>query len=214
MTAPQAILNNLRVKALQAYSDVHSSRPETGHYPETEKLDENFDELALFGGRTKILVCQWLASSSKTEELVQLPTPPSQPSPSMDLISSPPSSGEELGTIADDTNQVHPGLVHFISAISPPDINSRQGVDPIPTFNYSDQPFLQDGPLWANYIATDSHPPIFSQPSAIPLVDTGTEFFEEPWRALFHAPGIFQLDLSQPCFTDEYHDNIYQGDFK
>jgi len=208
-------LNNLRVKALQAYSKIRSGRPETGHYPETEKLDEDFDELALCGGRTKILVCQWMASPSKTEELVQLPTPPSQPSPSIDLTPSPPSSGEELSTIVDDTNQMHPGLFHFISAISPPDINSLQqsiGVDPIPTFNYSDQSVLQNGPSWANCIAlcnTDSHPPIFPQPPAIPLADVGTElgqFFDEPWKALFH-PGIFQMDLSHPCFTtDEYNE--------
>lgn len=212
----------MRSRALQAYSGVRSGRPDTSHYPETKKLDEDFDELALFGGQTKILVVQWLTSSSKTEPL-QLPTPPSQPSPSVDLPATSPSSSAGFSTPADDMNQVHPALVDYISAFSPPDINSLQnlmGIEPIPTFNYSEPPALQSDPSWANYMAlptnesfgnNSSHPFTFSevpQSSKSPAIaETRTglgQFYDEPWTAFLQTPGIFQLDHSQPYFmTDE-----------
>jgi hypothetical protein len=217
-------LNNLRSKALQAYSKVRSGQPETSHHPETEKLEEDFDELALFGGQTKILVCQWLARPAKPEKS-QLPTPPSQPSPSIDLAATSPSPGAEFGTIEEDMNQVHPALVNYISAFSPPDINllvgnpqNSLGVEPIPAFNYSEQSAPQGDLTWANNVAlTNEFGNIYSDPSTSsqvapsltsPMAETGTvpgQFYEEPWRALFHTPGIFQLNLSQSYFmTDEF----------
>jgi hypothetical protein len=198
---------------------VGSSQPGASNHPETEKLEEDFDELALVGGQTRILVCQWLTSSSKTEQ-VQLPTPAS---PSLDLPPSTPMSGSQSSAVADDMNQVHPALMNYISAFSPADINSLvgnsqnpMGAVPIPASNYSEQSASPSDLAWSNYIAlptndssfsVDFNPSTFSQAaqsSTNPVVTGAGQFYDEPWRALFHAPEIFQWDLSQPYFmTDE-----------
>lgn len=209
-------MEHLRLKALQACSKVRSEtgRPDTEHHPEMEKLDEDFDELALVGGQTKILVCQWL-SSCKTEQ-VQLPTPPSQPSPSVDLPATPPASAE-VSTDADDMSQVHPALVDYISAFSSSDIiGNSMDAPSIPAFNHSERLVLQNDLGWTNDFALSTsesflnYPSTFSQlpqPSMNPGVERATgpgQFYDEPWTALFHTPEIFQLDLSQPYFmTDE-----------
>lgn len=201
-------MNHLRTKALQACSKVGSGRPYTERHPEMEEPDGDFDELALVGGQTKILVCQWL-SSGKTEQ-VQLPTPPSQPSPSVDLPATPPTSAE-ASTAADDTNRVHPALVDYISAFSPSDINtlfgnpqvSMDATTSIPAFGHSELG-------WTNDIALPTSEPFvdylssFSQTQpATNQVETSAlpgQFYDEPWMALF-PPEMFQLDLSQPYFT-------------
>ena len=216
----------MRTKALQACSDlVRSGRPDTECHPEMEKLDGDFDELALMGGQTKILVCQWL-SSCKTEQ-VQLPTPPSQPSPSVDLPATPPSSAE-VSTAAADVNQVHPALVDYISEFSPSDINTLVGnpqismdaTTSISAFNHSEQLALESDLGWTNEIALSTsesfanYPSILSQ-VAQPLmnpVETSTvsgQFFDEPWMALFHTPEMFQMDLSQPYFMTNESNERY-----
>jgi len=214
--AALGILNHLRSKALQACSKVRSGRPDTERHPEMEKLDGDFDELALVGGQTKILVCQWL-SSCKTEQ-AQLPTPPSQPSPSVDLPLTPPTSAE-VSTAADDMNRVHPALVDYISAFSPSDINTLVGnpqismdaTRSIPAFDHSEQLALESDLGWTNDIALSTSEPFVNYPSTfsqahpptnqVEMSTVSGQFYDEPWMALFHTPEMFQLDLSQPYFT-------------
>ena len=190
----------MRAKASQAYLHARSGRPEANHPFQTEVVDEGFDELALFGGQTKILVCEWLNNPTKFK--AQQPSPPSsQPSPSIDSSSA---SVRDMTLTADDMEQVHPALVDFISAFSPPDINSMvpisldvgRNMDSFPTSSYSDQPMPQNDSTWMNLFAlstTESfgvinpNAPIFANTDCPEIMMDGGGSMEEQWHSFMQS---------------------------
>jgi len=206
----------MRAKASQAYSHAQSGRPESNYPLQVEVVDEGFDELALFGGQTKILVCEWLTNPTKFK--AQQPSPPSsQPSP---LIDSSTASGRDMTLTSDVTEQVHPALVDFISAFSPPDINSMvpisQGVGTsFPSSSYSGQPMPQNDSTWMNLFAlstTESfgvinpNAPIFANTDCPEIMmDGGGGSMEEQWHSFmqsFEQTDGSSIDIPTPLSED------------
>ncbi|KAF9534816.1 fungal-specific transcription factor domain-containing protein [Crepidotus variabilis] len=114
------ILQTLKSKALRAYSSVRSGPglPET-QVPFIEDIDHGFDELALFGGQTRILVCRWLRTNQICPETSK-PACSSSTTPSTsENGGSSPSSDPIVPTPPDC--EVHPSLVEFISNLAPLD---------------------------------------------------------------------------------------------
>ncbi|KAG6813503.1 hypothetical protein H0H92_010528 [Tricholoma furcatifolium] len=95
------ILRKLREKAFQVYSQFRSGNPTTNAVLAVGKPDYGDDELALFGGQTRVLVSKLLNKSSNRKK-----------------PSSPTNSGNSAaGSPAAETPDVHPSLVEYLSNI-------------------------------------------------------------------------------------------------
>ncbi|KAF8639464.1 hypothetical protein AX16_010317, partial [Volvariella volvacea WC 439] len=105
-----AILDRLRERALQVYAQFRSGRP-ISNILSTDKPDYGDDELALFGGQTRVLVMK-LLSSSKQRRGATCYTSSSATSPASSQ-----GSTESRTTPTSDTPEVHPSLLEYLSRI-------------------------------------------------------------------------------------------------
>lgn len=136
---------HLKAKAHQAQGQLPTNKtrpllPETG-----------VDELAVFGGQTRILVSKILSQQSRRS--VQGGSPPVSTSPA----SSPSAASEDSHTHSDPTPEVHPSLVEYLSML-PPSVSGSTvtSASSVPTqfqFNptfqsdmFSDLPGITSGP--------------------------------------------------------------------
>ncbi|EAU84699.2 hypothetical protein CC1G_00218 [Coprinopsis cinerea okayama7 len=123
-----AILLKLRRRASEVYSryisgDAHAA----GGILSTGQPDYGEDELALFGGQTKVLVSKMLSQYRKrkgrsSSSSSALPTSASTPS----------TSGSEPDTMASPTADVHPRLVEYLSMYPPSNHSSPPHSDLTP----------------------------------------------------------------------------------
>lgn len=104
-------MHSLRSKALHAYSTLRSGPGliETQSSASHGESDRNFDEISLFGGQTRILVCEWLRTSTAR---ATPPSPETGNQSSADATSS--SSSREIGDI-------HPSLAQYLFHLAPLD---------------------------------------------------------------------------------------------
>ncbi|KAG6855101.1 hypothetical protein C0991_006030 [Blastosporella zonata] len=125
-----AILGKLREKAFQVYSQFRSGNPTTNAVLSVGKPDYGDDELALFGGQTRVLVSKLLNKTSSRKQPVHL-------THSVD------SSG--AGSPAESTPDVHPSLVEYLSNIPLDYTNpsSPHHLSGSPTVAYSPQNVFQ-----------------------------------------------------------------------
>lgn len=117
-----AILYKMREKAFQVYSQFRTGNTVSSRILAVDKPDYGDDELALFGGQTRVLVSKLLNSSKKTRKQSA-----SSPAPS---LSSPSSEGDARGTPSNDTSrEVHPSLVEYLAMFPPSNAPSRSSSD-------------------------------------------------------------------------------------
>jgi hypothetical protein len=114
----QAILCKLREKAFQVYSQFRSGIPTQNTVLSVARPDYGDDELALFGGQTRVLVSKLLKKNLQKER--KEPTSPSKneaPSP-------------EATTPLSDPPDVHPSLVEYLSAIPVDSVQTTTSIQP------------------------------------------------------------------------------------
>lgn len=118
----KAILYKMREKAFQVYSQFRTGSTVSSKILAVDKPDYGDDELALFGGQTRVLVSKLLNSSKKTRTQ-------SVSSPAASL-SSPSSEGDARGTPSNDVSrEVHPSLVEYLAMFPPSNAPSRSSSD-------------------------------------------------------------------------------------
>ncbi|KDR83850.1 hypothetical protein GALMADRAFT_1339423 [Galerina marginata CBS 339.88] len=119
-----AILYKMREKAFQVYSQFRSGNVAPNKTLSIGKPDYGDDELALFGGQTRVLVSKLISRSIKE---------PRSPSSSAS-VSSPSSDGDSRSSPSYDTSQepstdtnrdVHPSLVEYLSMFPPSNTSQR-----------------------------------------------------------------------------------------
>jgi len=118
----KAILYKMREKAFQVYSQFRTGNTVSSKILAVDEPDYGDDELALFGGQTRVLVSKLLNSSKKTRKQ-------SVSSPAASL-SSPSSEGDARGTPSNDVSrEVHPSLVEYLAMFPPSNAPSRNSSD-------------------------------------------------------------------------------------
>lgn len=100
----QALLRKLREKAFQVYSQFRSGNSPPTSILSVGKPDYGDDELALFGGQTRVLVSKLLSTRTKNRSTTssQLSTPS-------------PADTESKPLSTESTPDVHPSLVEYLS---------------------------------------------------------------------------------------------------
>lgn len=122
----------MREKAFQVYSQFRSGNSVPNRTLSVGRPDYGDDELALFGGQTRVLVSKLLSTWMKHRKQSQ------PPSASTSVVSSP-SSEDSRGTQpSDPSREVHPSLVEYLSMFPPSNASSHNSpgeegsVNPIP----------------------------------------------------------------------------------
>ncbi|KAJ3573873.1 hypothetical protein NP233_g2152 [Leucocoprinus birnbaumii] len=114
------ILQKLRQKAFQVYSQFRSGNPPLQNAIAFNRQDYGDDELALFGGQTRILVTRLLSANRRKRHTT---TSCSASNSSGSTVSSPLTEPESLrgSSIASDGGlpEVHPSLVDYLSTFPP-----------------------------------------------------------------------------------------------
>ncbi|KNZ79894.1 hypothetical protein J132_08552 [Termitomyces sp. J132] len=127
-----AILGKLREKAFQVYSQFRSGNQSTNAVLSVGKPDYGDDELALFGGQTRVLVSKLLRSSSTRQQQTSIH-----------------GGDSAAGSPAETAPDVHPSLVEYLSKIPLDHTNnpiSPHNVSASPTLPYMPQnTFQQNG---------------------------------------------------------------------
>ncbi|KAF8165443.1 fungal-specific transcription factor domain-containing protein [Crassisporium funariophilum] len=114
-----AILYKMREKAFHVFAQFRAGNTTASSILSFGKPDYGDDELALFGGQTRVLVSRLLTSSRKQRK----------PSSSSTSVSSPSSDSDSRGTPSTETgHDVHPSLVEYLSTFPPPAISSAEEV--------------------------------------------------------------------------------------
>lgn len=119
----QAILYKMREKAFHIYSQFRTGNSNASKVLLTDKPDYGDDELALFGGQTRVLVTKLLNSSNKKRKTTSTSTTVSTPSSD---------SSESRATSVsapDPTREVHPSLVEYLSMFPPLNISCQSSPD-------------------------------------------------------------------------------------
>jgi len=143
MIISQAILYKLRDKAFQVYSQFRS-----GNVPSTSNSRLNFgadddsyrDELAIFGGQTRVLVSKLLTSKAPNWD-----SKPTSPSSTPSEIRSPAAKSEDIKDPSEPPDRkmedVHPSLMEYMSLFPPsafaPGFNVYPEVAAQPTLDQS-----------------------------------------------------------------------------
>ena len=116
----------MRQKAFQVYTQYRNGNHPTPNTTLFDRQDHGEDELALFGGQTRILVTRLLSGSKKKRRTVASPSASCSTSPS------PMTESESLrgsSTPADGSlPEVHPSLVEYLSTF-PPSSNPTSNAD-------------------------------------------------------------------------------------
>ena len=148
----QAILCKMREKAFHIYSQFRTGNPNASKVLSIDKPDYGDDELALFGGQTRVLVTKLLNCSGKTRH----------PASNSTSVSNTPSSdsgdSRATGPVSDLSHEVHPSLVEYLSMFPPSNAPSRNS--PEGGFNASsDTPDVTQSQLnldqqngWQNWV--------------------------------------------------------------
>ncbi|KAF7352874.1 Zn(2)-C6 fungal-type domain-containing protein [Mycena venus] len=221
-----AILCKLREKAFQVYSQFRSGNPApppTGFGPGL--FDYGEDELALFGGQTRVMVSKLIKGKEKGREKDRSSKDSHLPS----SMSSPSTASTPSSSMSDPVPDVHPSLVEYLSLFppsqhpSPSSQDSQQSAD-VPyqpemmppvgqsaslpsTAPYSgyDQTFVDEIALQVPqyYVDPDTPPKDISDLGMLMSGDSG---IDEQWRAFMKTSftGIGIFDENMPPVPSDY----------
>lgn len=139
-----AILHKMREKAFQVYSQFRSGNAPIPGVLSTGRPDYGEDELALFGGQTRVLVSRLLSQSKRaakrSSSASSSTTTSTNSSPHLNHNESRPGTS---GTTTLEPADVHPSLVEYLSMFpppqnntpSPPHVPDDQSYTPYPNLN-------------------------------------------------------------------------------
>ncbi|KAJ6599161.1 fungal-specific transcription factor domain-containing protein [Mycena vulgaris] len=189
-----AILCKLREKAFQVYSQFRSGNPTPPPTGFGTNGDYGEDELALFGGQTRVLVSKLISKKTKDYNPKEsFFTPPTSTS----SISSPTSSSST--PVSEPIPDVHPSLVEYLSLFPPaqyPQDFQQQGAEntyqqpmveeptPPTSFPYGyDQTFFDEDALREapSYFMDPDTPP--KDLSDLGMMMSGDSGIDEQWKA-------------------------------
>jgi len=145
----------MRQRAFQVFSQMRTGEP-AGPLS-VGQPDYGEDELALFGGQTKVLVSKLLSRSHKTKkEAKEATIATSSSSPDPALATSSPSSSE-----GDGSQDVHPSLVEYLSRYEPsPLVSTNTNVPEPRNTHFSTSNAAAAGqsahPSWENWLSGSS----------------------------------------------------------
>ncbi|KAJ7667924.1 fungal-specific transcription factor domain-containing protein [Mycena polygramma] len=205
-----AILCKLREKAFQVYSQFRSGNPTA---PPTGfglgLFDYGEDELALFGGQTRVMVSKLISSKKKTKEHPSFLSP--VPSTSASSVSSP-----ALISASEPVPDVHPSLVEYLSLFPPAqsqyseevpeqeNVYQREmmteSVHPPSTAYGYDQTFLDEAmslPVSSYYVDPDTPPKDLGDLGMLMSGDSG---IDEQWKAFMKKSFSGLLDENTTNF--------------
>jgi hypothetical protein len=148
---PQPILMKLKATAQQAQLQLHGTHPLTTNPPTLLPETGVDDELAMFGGQTRVLVSKILSQQGRIDVHA---TSTSMSGPARSSASSPTSMSDESQSTLESIPEVHPSLVEYLSMLPPPTLfnSSAVSVGAVPTqfqFNHNSpsQSFINTTPL-------------------------------------------------------------------
>jgi hypothetical protein len=206
----QAILCKLREKAFHVYSQFRSGNPTP---PPTGfglgLFDYGEDELALFGGQTRVLVSKLISKKKKDQNSKESLFSPAPSTSSVNSVSSP-----DAIPASELVPDVHPSLVEYLSlfppAQHPQDVPQPKDVyqpemmsQPAPLSAYGyDQSFLNDAmslpiPEHPLYYDPDTPPKDLSDLGMLMSGDSG---IDEQWKAFMKKSfsGLLDENMSVP----------------
>jgi len=147
----------MREKAFQVYSQFRTGNTVSSRILAVDKPDYGDDELALFGGQTRVLVSKLLNSSKKTKK-------PSVSPPAASL-SSHSSEGDARGTPSnDDSREVHPSLVEYLAMFPPSSDshrNTMEGESALPVL--PSEPQHEQYQMWPNWAPPSLFTPLATE---------------------------------------------------
>lgn len=141
-----AILHKMREKAFQVYSQFRSGNAPIPGVLSTGRPDYGEDELALFGGQTRVLVSKLLSQSKRPKRSASASTSTTTSSNSSPNLSRSDSRPETSGTGTSEPADVHQSLVDYLSMFPP------QNNTPSP-------PHAAEEPPYTSYSNAQSHSP-------------------------------------------------------
>ncbi|KAF9482496.1 hypothetical protein BDN70DRAFT_875065 [Pholiota conissans] len=132
-----AILYKMRERAFQIYSQFRTGNPNPSKILSTDRPDYGDDELALFGGQTRVLISKLLTSSNNKKKHSQ-----SHSQHGSSTAASTPSSdgGDPRATPSDLSREVHPSLVEYLSMFPPPNISPQRSLNGTPNTIANEEP--------------------------------------------------------------------------
>ncbi|KAG7097069.1 hypothetical protein E1B28_004456 [Marasmius oreades] len=194
------ILTKLRDKATQIYSQFRSGNPlpltlnSVGH-------DYGDDELALFGGQTKVVFSKLLASQSKRRKKPTASTA-SSPSGDIDLPAAESETSNSPG-LPEALQEVHPSLLEWFSLLPPsqqPHAFQPVAQPSMPSFfsqptdfptNLSYNGQESQNPNYAGVMSPDqSYETLQDNDMDLGMVMSGNAGIDEQWKSLMRNSGI------------------------
>ncbi|TFK43632.1 fungal-specific transcription factor domain-containing protein [Crucibulum laeve] len=113
-----AILYKMRDKAFQVYSQFRSGNTAPSGVLSVGRPDYGDDELALFGGQTRVLVSRLLSTHGRVKRKQSNSSTPNTSSPAS------PDSGSKASSHKEPSPDVHPSLVEYLSTFPPTCVHS------------------------------------------------------------------------------------------
>jgi hypothetical protein len=171
-----AILNKLKLKAFQALEKYRGGAAPNIQDSLSSLLPEvgGDDELAMFGGQTRVLVTKILSQQNRKK--VPSSVPPSAADPSQSTMSTP-STSEDGNSPSESIPDVHPMLVEFLKMLPPSSMPPTSGTgDASTTFQNQWDAFSLPPPLES--MTPDPAPAIY--PSHIPQTSNPVSSFQDP----------------------------------
>ncbi|KAJ7499017.1 fungal-specific transcription factor domain-containing protein [Mycena latifolia] len=209
-----AILCKLREKAFQVYSQFRSGNPApppTGFGLGLSDYGE--DELALFGGQTRVLVSKLISKKNKDHTAKESFLSPTMTTSS---VSSPSPSANSSTPASEPIPDVHPSLVEYLSLFPPAQSSPQQGAEniyqqqqmvgqPAPSFPYGyDQTFFDEAmslplPEPPSYFVDPDTPP--KDLSELGMMMSGDSGIDDQWRAFMKKSfsGLLDENISVPA---------------
>lgn len=126
----------MRERAFQVYSQFRSGNTPIPGVLSTGRPDYGEDELALFGGQTRVLVSRILSQSQRNNRKSSSGTGSTSPS-----AASSPSRSDSNGRLPSNEADIHPSLVDYLSMFPPP-----KG-SPSPSQTYSEPNYPEQATL-------------------------------------------------------------------
>ncbi|KAJ3776587.1 fungal-specific transcription factor domain-containing protein [Lentinula raphanica] len=164
-----AILNRLRDKAFQIFSQLRSGAPQISTSLSVGR-DYGDDELALFGGQTRVLFSKLLLLQRDKEKSLAESSVSNPVSPSNTDSPATSDASDSKDTPPENLPDVHPSLVEYISLL-PPSQHPRSSASSESSFDqfYNSNPFVQtnfpDPQLQNLYISSPEGFPQVSNPN-------------------------------------------------
>jgi hypothetical protein len=181
----QAILTKLKSKAYQALERHRSGATSSLRGSLSSLLPEvgGDDELAMFGGQTRVLVSRILSQQNR-RKVKSSSVPVSAADPSQSAASTPPASDDSHSPSSESIPEVHPTLVEFLQMLPPSSMSSltTAGTGATPTaFQNQGNVGVNSLPPMFEFMSPNSAPSLFSSPATQAPSSISDSSFQSPF---------------------------------